>query len=276
MIDIRSHLKTEPLVSVIIACHNASPYIDQCISSICNQTYRNIEIVICDDASSDDSVSKINQWAKRDERIILMINQQNMKASYTRNRCIEASKGDFFLIQDIDDYSVENRIEVLLNVMCKEPELGIVSSAMKLFTDKSIAIKETDTVRKEYPQKKDFIWDLPFSHGASMLRREAVLAVKGYNEDPIEYRQEDYAMFMRIYSAGYRGKNIKNILYYYRYDERNISRSNSQQLKNYAIVRFRGYKILGLLPWALPFVLKPYAAYVYRWFLLKISTIRSF
>ena len=93
-----------PIVSVIIACHNASAFIDECLESMVIQTYRNFEIIICDDASSDDSWDKLLKWEKIDKRIVLLRNEHNSGAGSARNRCLEIALGDYFLIQDIDDY----------------------------------------------------------------------------------------------------------------------------------------------------------------------------
>ena len=110
----------KPLVSVIIACYNAENYIDQCFEALVGQTYQNIEIVVCDDASKDNSLIKLNEWAQRDTRIKVLHNEKNLFAAATRNYCFKEAKGDFFCIQDIDDVSMPNRIERLIEELQKE------------------------------------------------------------------------------------------------------------------------------------------------------------
>ena len=266
----------KPLVSVIIACHNAFYYIDECLGSLVSQTYPHFEMIICDDASSDDSWSKLQKWREADQRTILLRNDKNMGAGYSRNRCLEAASGDYCMIQDIDDYSSCQRIEILLDALIKEPGIDFVSSQMHPFDDKgaqtNIAFKGK---MKEYPTKWDFLWVLPFSHATTMFRRGVLTAIQGYKIGPQVNRQEDYEMMMRAFANGFRGKNIDKVLYYYRYDISNIRRIQSQNLRNYAIIRYRGFKALGLLPWALPFVMKPYFAHVFHLLLLRRKSLAS-
>ncbi len=262
----------KPLVSVIIACHNAYSYIDECLESLVKQTYPHFEMIICDDASSDNSWSKLRKWSEADRRTVLLRNEKNMGAGYTRNRCLEAASGDFLMIQDIDDYSSPQRIELLLDALTKEPGIDFVSSLMQPFGQDgspSRVLFEGKGRRKEHPSKWDFLWVLPFAHATTMFRREVLTSIKGYRIDAQVNRQEDYEMMMRAYAHGYRGKNLDIVLYFYRYDISNIGRIQGQGLSNYAKVRFQGFKAMGLLPWGLPFVLKPYFAHLYHLVLLR-------
>lgn len=265
------------LVSVIIACHNATAYIDECLESLVSQTYQNVEIIICDDASTDDSWDKLKEWKVKDKRIVLLQSEKNMGAGYARNKCIEAATGDFHLIQDIDDYSSHERIEILLETLLKEPDIDFVSSLMLPFDQKGSQTKvrfEGKGRKKERPSKWDFLWILPFAHATSMFRREVLESIKGYRVDEEVNRQEDYEMMMRAYAHGFRGKNLDKVLYFYRYDIHSISRIQSQGLSNYVKIRYQGFKAMGLLPWGLPFVLKPYFAHLYHLILLRRKGLR--
>ena len=104
----------EPLVSVIIPVYNAEKYIDECIESILNQTYSNIEVVVCDDCSSDGSWIRLKKY-ENDKRFTLLKNDTNLHQAATRNKCIAASKGDYILVQDADDISEPQRLATLLN-----------------------------------------------------------------------------------------------------------------------------------------------------------------
>lgn len=81
--------KEKPLVSIIIACYNAENYIDICMESLIKQTYKNFEIIVCDDASTDKSIEILKKWEKKDKRIIILKNKINMFAAATRNRCFK-------------------------------------------------------------------------------------------------------------------------------------------------------------------------------------------
>lgn len=85
-----------PKVSIIIPVYNAEPYLEECLNSILNQTFKEIEILCIDDCSMDRSIEKIRHMAHSDSRITLIQNERNLGAGETRNRGIELVKGEFF------------------------------------------------------------------------------------------------------------------------------------------------------------------------------------
>ena len=204
-----------PLVSVIVACYNAENYIYPCLSSILNQTYQNFEILVCDDCSTDSSYNILLELESKDDRIHVLRNDKNMFAAYARNRCFDIAKGDFFMIQDIDDYSEPNRIEVLLKNLMDSESIGFVSSSVKMFVDDPTVLLCKMRAGKEYPQKNEFLLGVPFFHPATMFKAACIKAVDGYRVAKETRRMEDYDLFMRLYAAGYKGKNIQEELYHY-------------------------------------------------------------
>lgn len=104
--------KLDVLVSVIVPVYNSETTINRCIDSVLRQSYKNIELIIINDGSSDNSLELINQYT--DNRIKL-INQVNSGVSIARNNGIKSALGDFLVFLDSDDEIVENCIEKLLN-----------------------------------------------------------------------------------------------------------------------------------------------------------------
>ena len=98
-----SDMKKEknPLVSIIVPVYNVEKYVEQCILSLLNQTYRNIEIIAVNDGSKDESPQKILDLAKKDKRIKLL-NQENKGVSATRNNGLNSANGDFIIFVDAD------------------------------------------------------------------------------------------------------------------------------------------------------------------------------
>ena len=105
-------------ISVIVPIYNASSFLNKCISSIINQTYKQLEIILVNDGSTDNSLEICNLYASNDERIKI-INKENGGVSSARNRGIEAATGKYLIFIDADDYIEKNMFEVLSNDLFK-------------------------------------------------------------------------------------------------------------------------------------------------------------
>ncbi len=105
--------KSEPLISVIIAIYNPGKHLYKCLDSIIGQTYRNLEIILVDDGSTDDSLSICNEYAAKDARIIVH-HKENSGVSATRNQGIRLAHGDYFSFIDSDDILEPDAYEYML------------------------------------------------------------------------------------------------------------------------------------------------------------------
>lgn len=107
-----------PLISVIIPVFNAAKYVEKCLISLINQTYKNLEIIVINDGSIDNSENIIREIKKNDSRIIL-INQGNGGVSFARNNGLKKASGDYIVFVDADDYVECDYVEVLYNSIKK-------------------------------------------------------------------------------------------------------------------------------------------------------------
>lgn len=252
--------KSDSLVSVIIACYNGEKYIDDCLYSVTSQSYTNLEIIVCDDNSSDNSFLKLKEWEKKDKRVVVLRNDENLYAAATRNRCFGEANGLYYVIQDIDDYSAPNRVERLLDAIIKA-DVDFVSSPVSTFVDD--INKPTGIIKyKAYPTKYDFLWRISFNHPATMFSAECIKAVGGYRVSPETRRGQDYDLFMRLYAQGFKGKNIQEVLYKYRVDADNYKRRSFAGRVGEVKIRKRGFKALGIYYIGWLFIYKPYVAYL--------------
>ena len=92
-----------PLVSIILPAYNVAPYIRQCMDSVVNQTYKNLQIICVDDGSADDTPSILKEYAEADPRIKLII-QENTGISIARNRALDLARGEWIMFVDSDDW----------------------------------------------------------------------------------------------------------------------------------------------------------------------------
>ena len=112
--------KQKPLISVIIAIYNPGKHLRKCLDSIVNQTYKNLEIILVDDGSTDSSLSVCKEYAEKDNRIIVH-HKENSGVSSTRNEGIKLAHGDYFSFIDSDDYI---ECEMYEKMFCAALETG--------------------------------------------------------------------------------------------------------------------------------------------------------
>ena len=102
-----------PKVSVIIPVFNVESYLSKCLESVLNQTLTDIEIICIEDCSTDNSTNILIDYAKIDDRIITIFNEENHGLSYNRNKGINAASGEYLLFLDSDDYLELDSLEFL-------------------------------------------------------------------------------------------------------------------------------------------------------------------
>ncbi|HRO41805.1 MAG TPA: glycosyltransferase family 2 protein [Flavipsychrobacter sp.] len=105
------------LVSIVVPNYNCEEFLPKCLDSVINQTYRNTEIIICDNGSSDRSVEILNEYAAKDSRIKVLINEENQGLINCYNRMFFAATGDYIMIQDADDWADLTRVEKQAAIM---------------------------------------------------------------------------------------------------------------------------------------------------------------
>ena len=99
------------LVTIVVPNYNCEEFLPKCLDSVTNQTYPNLEIIVCDNGSSDRSVAIINEYAKKDTRIKVLINKENQGLINCYNRMFFEATGDYIMIQDADDWCELTRAE---------------------------------------------------------------------------------------------------------------------------------------------------------------------
>jgi glycosyltransferase involved in cell wall biosynthesis len=112
-----------PKVSVIIPVYNAEKYLRKCLNSVVNQTLRDIEIICVNDGSTDGSLAILEEYAKKDSRIVV-INQKNQGAGLARNKALKCAHGRYFVFMDPDDfYPNDNTLALLFNTIVEQKVL---------------------------------------------------------------------------------------------------------------------------------------------------------
>ena len=244
-----------PDISVLMGIYNCGPTLDESINCILQQTYTDWELILCDDGSSDNTYEIAQRYARTyPEKIILLKNKTNQGLNITLNRCLSVASGRYIARMDGDDLCSPERFEKEVRALEQESEIAIVSTNMDCFDENGV----WGCVRhKEYPDKADFLRASPFCHAPCMVRREAYLTVRGYTENKMLLRVEDYHLWIKMYKAGYRGKNLQQSLYQMRDDRNANSRRKFKYRVNEAYVRMLAVKELGLPKIGYLYALRP-------------------
>lgn len=129
--------------SVIVPVYGVEKYLDECIESLVNQTYKDFEVILVDDKSPDNCPAMCDEWAKKDERIKVIHKEQNQGLGFARNTGIDACSGDFILFVDSDDTIDLETLEKCNSYL--DNDTDILAFGIKLcYEDKNGIVKHTD------------------------------------------------------------------------------------------------------------------------------------
>tara|TARA_A100001035_G_C27786212_1_gene504509 strand:+ start:1127 stop:1828 length:702 start_codon:yes stop_codon:yes gene_type:complete len=215
---------SKKLVSVIMPCFNCEKTVAASIESILNQTYQNIEILIIDDGSKDNTYEILKKFQSKHKNIRLFKNQNNLGLTKSLNILIEESKGEYIARQDSDDISVIDRISLQYEFM-EQKELDFCSSrATILYSGKKIPRSSHYLPKKIVMKFKN-----PFIHGTLFIKKSILLDVGKYNEN--FYYAQDYKLMKTLIDNNYKFKIFRKPLYELNM-ENNIS-TNKRSEQNY-------------------------------------------
>lgn len=225
----------QPLVSVIIPCYNAEKYVEQAVRSIMDQTYKNLEIIVVNDFSKDNTATILKKLAEQDNRIIYLENEKNLKLAKTLNKGLDFCKGDFIVRMDADDISIVDRIQKQTEFLLNNPDIDLVGGNTLVINENGDLLN----FKTNYPLlNQDIIRKIPFkvtfSHPTVMARRSFFQDLRGYRE--MEYA-EDYDCWIRGMLLGKRFANLQDILLYYRVHHSQMSANTGYSPKNEKIIR---------------------------------------
>lgn len=199
-------------VSVIIPCYNQGKYVSDAINSVLAQTYKDIEIVIVNDGSTDNSNEIIKTFADKYKNILFFDENKNKGVINARNMAIEAASGEFILPLDADDTIEPTYIEKAVKILKENPNIGIVYCKARMFG-----------IKNEYWDLKDFdksniLYDNCIF--CSALFRKADFIKVGMYKDYMLYGCEDYDLWLSFIEQGFDVYRIDEILFNYRqYEE---------------------------------------------------------
>ena len=242
-------------ISVIMGIYNCASTLPEAIESLINQTYQDWFLIMCDDGSSDDTYSIADNYRKRfPDKILLLKNEQNMGLNYTLNHCLKYADTEYVARMDGDDVSEPTRFEKEILFLDSHREFAIVSCPMIYFDENGEWGKGNSSGE---PAISSIPKVTPFCHAPCMVRKEAYEKVGGYTVDKKYLRVEDYELWVKMISSGYRGFNLPECLYRMR-DDRNATHRRRFVFRiNEARVKIKAVKCLKLPFWNYIYAVRP-------------------
>lgn len=205
-----------PIVSVVIPCYNQWQYVQEAINSVLVSTYQDIEIIIIDDGSVENTDIAKNFSSDKTQVIF----QENQGVSVARNNAIKLAKGKYILPLDADDKIHPEYIEKAVQVLENDSNIGLVYCRAEFFGDKS------DEWKLDEFKMPDFLWSNCIFN-AGMYKKSDWEQVGGYKEE-MKYGFEDWEMWLSFVENDIKFYKIPEILFYYRQYEGTRSSSTSE------------------------------------------------
>ena len=230
-----------PKVTVLMPVYNGEPYLPQAIDSILAQTFRDFELLIVDDGSTDSSVDIVQSC--EDRRIRLLRNAQRRKLSGALNRGLAHARGEYVARMDADDISLPRRLEIQVAFMERHGHVGLCGTWVKMFGLKLPAVYRAP-VGYEHIRAKA-LFDNPFAHPSVMLRKRQFdqhdLKFNGWY-----YPTEDFEIWSRAIKL-FPCDNIGQVLLHYRRHPKSMTQSDWHRMDAKALpIVNRGLRDLGL------------------------------
>ena len=193
-------------VSVIMSCYNSQETVGRAIESILNQTLENIELLICDDGSIDNTYEAILRYEDLDKRVKVYKNTKNLGLTKTLNFLIDKAKGTLIARQDDDDISLSERLKTQVSIL-EEENLDFITTRAKVLGDKKLI----PGISFNLPNSLVMNFKNPFIHGTLLIDKEVLNSVGNYDER--FYYAQDYKLFSDLLSRGYKYSTLKTPLY---------------------------------------------------------------
>jgi teichuronic acid biosynthesis glycosyltransferase TuaG len=218
-----NNLYDEKLVSVIIPVYNSEKYIGKTIESALNQTYKNIQIILVDDCSIDETKKVINDYMIKYKNIIYHNQKYNAGAAVARNKALELAKGRYVSFLDSDDLWYPQKLEKQLNLM-KQKNAAICYTAIEIIDEDDNLIKG----KREVIEKIDY----KFLLKNTMIATSTVVVDRKLTGDfvmPLLRSGQDYATWLQLMRKGTIAYGINEVLVKYRKGQNSLS---SNKLKS--------------------------------------------
>ncbi len=206
-----------PLVSVVMPTYNAEAYILSAVESVLNQTVTNIELIIIDDHSTDGTRELLQSAARKDPRVQVLQNEENIGAAQSRNRAFQAVRGQYVALLDSDDLWRPEKLERQL-ALARETDADIIYCSYEMI-DEAGEKHWPDFIVPEQTNLKEMLSTSVISCSTALLKAELC---RSYSF-PKDVYHEDFAYWLLLLQQGFQARGVTEVLASYRVRENSRS-----------------------------------------------------
>lgn len=212
-----------PIVSVILPAYNTERYLEESIQSVLRQDFRDFELIIINDGSTDNTQEIIDRYAQLDSRVV-PIQQKNHGLVATLNKGLALAKGEYIARIDGDDPWMDCKLSRQVTELNKDKTLVLIGGGFEVIDEDGYYIETIFPPTQDEDIRRSLMLRNVFGHAGVMFRKTAIDTVGNYRSDcgPTE----DYDLWIRLAKNG-TVKNIPSPVYRYRINRTGISQQNS-------------------------------------------------
>lgn len=206
-------------ISFFIAAYNAQKYIIEAVNSALNQTYKDIEIVIVNDGSTDKTLSILEKEYSQNNKVKIYSNSTNIGIAKTRNKALTLCSGEYIAILDADDISTPSRIELQLKALIENNADICIGNVFFFGGGKNRIWRATNSSEE---LKKLMAFNCPISNSSVLIRKKFLIEMHGYNINSIT---EDYNLWVRMLEKKHKYTAINHIVIHSREHQESYTKS---------------------------------------------------
>lgn len=210
-----------------MSTRNRASYLPRALDSICAQTYRDYALYVLDDASTDDTANILEQYRSKIPSLTVLRNEQNQGTTKNAKRLIELSTGDFIARLDDDDLWLPEKLEKQVQFLQSHKTIWLLGTAIQGISSDNTLLAPLVNATDDADIRRKLLKVNQFAQSSILMRREAYLQVGGYD---IGFTTEDYELWLRIGSSGWKLANLPDILTYIWVTEWQISEKKRRRL----------------------------------------------
>ena len=194
-----------PKISIVMCTFNAEKYLVDSLDSVFNQPYKDFELIIVNDCSTDNSKDIIQNYTKHPE-VVVLNNKYNEGVSFSRNKAFLSAKGEYIAIQDADDITLPIRFEKQVKYLDQHPEITVVGGHAIRINETGMHIGNMiyppEETKNAFRVIRQFKLN-PIIDPSCMFRRQPILDIGGYRMEPELRTVQDFDLWCRLLTKGH-------------------------------------------------------------------------